>query len=412
MHILTPKGPRHPDQMDAGDEVLSRDALTGRLICNRLETRPQLVDRSEFARWWNWKPPAFRFFRINGHFVFSRSQSIWANGFITHVALLKVGDVIFTERNGFVRVLRIEEVRRRAWYRFDVDGDHSYVLDGVLVHNASRFWVLGTDSWTAANTAPWAATSNGAGGQSVPGSSDTVTFDANSGGGTVTLNFGGTITIQSITMGAFTGTWDNSVNNNNMTLSSTGSAFNGSGSGTRTIRLGTATYTLTATSCAWNFTTVTNLTYVGSSANIVFTGSSGTRTINAGNLSHGNVSFGASSGNGFCSISGSTTYTFASLAITAPNHLVGSGGTTLTITNAFTWNGSSSAQIGLTSTAAGSALSIAAAGSSTAAWTAFRDITFTGSPTASNSFDLGGNSGITITAPSGGAAAAARVIGG
>jgi hypothetical protein len=46
---------------------------------------------------------------------------------------------------------------------------------------ASRFWVGGTGTWSASNTTNWAGTSGGAGGQSVPGVADTVTFDANSG---------------------------------------------------------------------------------------------------------------------------------------------------------------------------------------------------------------------------------------
>ena len=40
---------------------------------------------------------------------------------------------------------------------------------------ASRFWVGGTGTWDASDTTHWAATSGGAGGQSVPGSSDSVT---------------------------------------------------------------------------------------------------------------------------------------------------------------------------------------------------------------------------------------------
>ena len=55
---------------------------------------------------------------------------------------------------------------------------------------ASRFWVGGTGTWDASDTTHWATASNGAGGASVPGSSDAVTFDASSGGGTVT-NLGG-----------------------------------------------------------------------------------------------------------------------------------------------------------------------------------------------------------------------------
>jgi hypothetical protein len=53
---------------------------------------------------------------------------------------------------------------------------------------ANRFWVGGTGTWDAADTTHWAATSGGAGGQSVPGAGDAVTFDGASGGGTVTVN--------------------------------------------------------------------------------------------------------------------------------------------------------------------------------------------------------------------------------
>src|SRR5688572_1536024 len=52
---------------------------------------------------------------------------------------------------------------------------------------AARFWVGGTGTADLADTTHWAATSGGAGGQSVPGSADTVTFDGSSGSGTVTI---------------------------------------------------------------------------------------------------------------------------------------------------------------------------------------------------------------------------------
>ncbi len=94
-------------------------------------------------------------------------------------------------------------------------------------------------NWTSAGTGNWSTTTGGAGGSSVPGASDAVIFDANSGGSTVTLNFGGTITIQTFTMGAFTGTIDNSINNNNMSTQ----GFNVTGTGVRALKLGSATYT-------------------------------------------------------------------------------------------------------------------------------------------------------------------------
>lgn len=276
---------------------------------------------------------------------------------------------------------------------------------------ASRFWVGGTGTWDASDTTHWAATSGGAGGQSVPGSSDTVTFDANSGGGTVTLNFGGTITIQSLAMGAFTGTFENSVNNNNITMTASGGAFNISGTGTRTIKLGTATYTLSNNSVTFNAGTATNLTYTASSATIAFTGASGTRAILSSSgtaLSHGNVTVAASSGAGRFQVnSNNAAQTLKSLTITAPNYIEFPPAGTTTITDAFNWAGSSSSQIAICSMTTTSSATVAATAGSVASWCSFRDMTFTGSPVASNSFNLGNNSGITINAPSGGGGAGA-----
>lgn len=77
--------------------------------------------------------------------------------------------------------------------------------------HAARYWVLGTGTWDASNTANWSATDGGSGGASVPSSTDDVFFTANSGGGTVTLTissnilslntigFTGTITVNSST---------------------------------------------------------------------------------------------------------------------------------------------------------------------------------------------------------------------
>lgn len=55
---------------------------------------------------------------------------------------------------------------------------------------ASRFLVgTGSRTWTNADTSIWSDTSGGASGASVPGVNDTVTFDSNSGTGTVTINY-------------------------------------------------------------------------------------------------------------------------------------------------------------------------------------------------------------------------------
>jgi len=86
---------------------------------------------------------------------------------------------------------------------------------------ADRYWVGGTASWDATVGTKWAATSGGAGGQSVPGPSDNVFFDAASGAVTVTISATGNVSNLNFT--GFTGTFagGNSVNvGGSLTLSS------------------------------------------------------------------------------------------------------------------------------------------------------------------------------------------------
>jgi hypothetical protein len=52
---------------------------------------------------------------------------------------------------------------------------------------ANRFWVGGAGTWDNVSTAHWSTSSGGAGGASVPQRTDTAVFDANSGGGVVTV---------------------------------------------------------------------------------------------------------------------------------------------------------------------------------------------------------------------------------
>ena len=52
---------------------------------------------------------------------------------------------------------------------------------------ATRYWVGGTGTWSAAGTTHWSATSGGSSGASAPTSSDDVVFDALSGVGTITI---------------------------------------------------------------------------------------------------------------------------------------------------------------------------------------------------------------------------------
>jgi hypothetical protein len=68
---------------------------------------------------------------------------------------------------------------------------------------ANRYWVGGTGTWDATAGTKWAATSGGAGGQSVPSSIDDVFLDAASGAVTITLSGA---SAKSLTCTGFTGT--------------------------------------------------------------------------------------------------------------------------------------------------------------------------------------------------------------
>lgn len=277
---------------------------------------------------------------------------------------------------------------------------------------ANRFWVGGTGTWDAATTTNWAATSGGAGGQSVPGSGDAVIFDASSGGGTVTVNFGGLITIQSLTMGAFTGTLDFATNNNSITLTASG-GFSGTGTGIRTFNMGDGTWTLSDNATIWNLATVTNLTFNANGSTLAFTGTGGTtsrrftgggRTYNVVTVASGTAAFLASGAN-----------TIATLTIAAGNRVAFPSGTTTTITTLTGISGSGSTPtLFYGDNPTNGAATISSANNFTLDYGGMSGMTFSGGGTfaANNSYDFGGNTGITITAPSGGGATVVGVIGG
>ncbi|TPI13862.1 hypothetical protein [Mesorhizobium sp. B4-1-1] len=267
---------------------------------------------------------------------------------------------------------------------------------------ATRFWVGGTGTWDASTTTHWAATSNGAGGASVPGSADTVTFDGSSGGGTVTVNT--TVNVISLTTSAFTGTLDFSVNNNNVTLS--GSWAN-TGSGVRTIKLGAGIFALSGGG-NWSWNSASNLTFDAGTSAIVMSGASAgsTQSFNGGGFTYATVEIGAITTAGSAhSISQGNT--FGTLKIDGPNNVTLNQSVTQTVTS-LDINGSSSGLIELASANAGANATISvASGAPTLSFAALSRITFTGGATfaANSSFDMLGNSGITINGPSGGSAA-------
>lgn len=279
---------------------------------------------------------------------------------------------------------------------------------------ASRFAVCTvTCTWDGASTAMWSTTTGGGTGASVPGSGDTAIFDGATcvGGVTCTITVNTNPTIQQITFGACTASTtgcilDFSVNNNNVTLSN---AYSNSGTGTRTLKMGSGTWSLTGGGATiWDQTTGTNLTFDAGTSTIVFSGNSattGTVALGSTSVTYNNITFnGAALGGGWLFTAGANQ-TMAALSIGAPNTLFFTTGSTYTISSIATSGGSALSTVALLSNNTSNNSTISdAAGSNTIDFSSIRRITFSGGATfaATNSYNLGANSGITITGPSGG----------
>ena len=274
---------------------------------------------------------------------------------------------------------------------------------------ATRFWVGGTGTWDSTTTTHWATTSNGAGGASAPVAGDAITFDASSGGGTVTPDSSiDSIAFLSLSAGGFTsGTLAFNTNNPNMAFTST---VNFSGAVTRTINTGSGTWTLSssATGSIWDITTNTGLTGTFSNTTISLTGNSVSRAFVGGTQTYGAITISNNSALG--NVRFQATNTYASITAGSGNTLYMS---TTTVTGALTLTGTASAPVGLLSDSPPNATTITVGAASPITWGGVSGVTKAGagSITATNSFDMGRNTGVSITPPSAGGGGG-RIIGG
>lgn len=180
--------------------------------------------------------------------------------------------------------------------------------------------------------------------------------------------------------------------------------FSSNNANARTLT-GSGQWTLTQTSSFAPWFATATMTVSGFSSVIVIAGASASnRTFTGGGLSYtGGLTVNANSLGGAVNISGANT--FATLSVSAPNAILLAAGLTTTLTNAPTLSGSSGSEIFLGSNSLGTVATLSVAtGTPTFTWFGIREITCSGGATfsATSSFDLGHNSGITITAPSGG----------
>ena len=165
---------------------------------------------------------------------------------------------------------------------------------------AARYWVLGTGTWSTSNIVNWSATSGGLGGASVPSTGDTTIFDANSGTGTVTLNYNPVV--QTLNISAYTGTLAFGTQNITVNLTTANQFTGGTGctiTGTPVINISTTTGSIgisagamtEANSISFNITgtnTSASLAVGGSVKNLSFGTATGALS-NASRTIYGNL---------------------------------------------------------------------------------------------------------------------------
>lgn len=187
-----------------------------------------------------------------------------------------------------------------------------------------------------------------------------------------------------------------------------------SGTATRTVSGSGATINIKATSgTPLDFTTGTGFAsgFTGlSAATINVPGATGSMSPQFGTSnSFGTVNLTA--GAFPLTLGAATALTIATLSIPAGTRVRFQNGITTTISNAFNWIGTMASQIDLhSSSGVGATSTVSVAASSAISWAAIADLIFSGNAiTASNSFNLGNNSGITINPPG---ITAGRLLGG
>jgi len=286
-----------------------------------------------------------------------------------------------------------------------------------VANAAACFWVGGTGNindttkWSNA-TGGSASTCAAAGGWPNSGA-DTATFDASSGGGTITRNVNWTV--GTLTMNLFTGTLGNSGDTASVDI---GNLAN-TGAGTRTLNLGASTWTVgnTGGGSGWNQNGATNLTFNANTStvrSIAGVAQNQTVTMNLGTFTYNVVTLQGTAVGGATSMQGSSP-TIGTFNIQAPNYLIFSNATNWTVTGSLVFSGGGvNAWTGFATTAPNNSVTLTlSGGGATCNYCSFRDVTaVTNGITATNSIDYGRASNITITPPSLSGGGGGRIIGG
>ena len=188
---VTDKGIVSLGEIQPRQKVAALDVETGEIIANKVEEIEKVKAKGTY-------------YLIDEKTLLYENQSVMLGPHAIHAKLLKVGDEL-TYTDG--RKRPIESIRKvkatHYFFRLKVSGNHCYFLNGILMHNASRFWVGGTGALDGSTTTHIAASSGGGGGSSYPSSSDDLTFDASSNATAYTVTTTTTATsVANLTVGA------------------------------------------------------------------------------------------------------------------------------------------------------------------------------------------------------------------
>ncbi len=290
----------------------------------------------------------------------------------------------------------------------------AFLLLTASADAASRFAVCTvTCTWDNSSTAMWSTSSGGGTGASAPTSVDDAIFDSATcvGGVTCTTTVNANLSVRTLAIGTCTAATtgcilDFSVNNNNIQFAAATPALSLTGTGVRTLKMGSGTWTFgQASGTMITAATVTNLTMVASASTIVTnhtnTNPISTVTFNTGSgITWGKLTINGNVNQGVFSIigSGAGTATFSDLRINGPNW-VDYNGSGLHTMSTITISGTASAVVYLTQFNWAMA-----SGTPTAAWAVMDHTTCSGGATFTfaSSIGLGALGFCTVTAPTSG----------
>lgn len=291
-------------------------------------------------------------------------------------------------------------------------------LTPASANAASCFWVGGTGNIN--DTTHWSSASGGtvstcaASGGWPNSTADTGTFDASSGGGTITRNV--SWTIGTLNIAAFTGTFGNSGDTSAVNFNT----FTNNGSGTRSFNMGASTWTcgIQGTSaCTWNQNTATNLTFAANTSTLVLDGStsSAQSTFSPGAFTYNVITFNpdAQGNRGWSGPNGNST--IGTLNIASPNtfKMVNGSNTSVTTLNFTGGSPSVSAWVTFVTAAANNIYTLTLTNPATCNYCIIQAMTVaTSSLTANNSVNLGQNTNVSVTPPSPPGGGGGRIIGG